>query len=320
MKSKNSPLVGIHHVGIMSAQADATIEFYKSAAGFNVLDIEPLLALPSLSNGAGGGGAFMRGPNAYLRVLNNPLCVAPRTSPAARRPVSLAGVTHVCLQSTRMDTMCEQFESAGATFHAQPVDLGTGFLYAYVRDGDANVIELEGVAPVWDDPTAWIAHVSFTSTNVDRLSDFYSTILDQTVIKSKPVGPSQKIDAISGLKGCMDSSGQHASRSNPTFQPASTAHTRSPDESGYAYVCFETSNLGEAVLKLLDAGATQSSAQADLSGPGHYFCSDPDGNWLLLLSFEFADQKLSISELPDPTIVARMAAQREILNQKALSK
>jgi len=54
--------------------------------------------------------------------------------------VCAAGVTHICLQHQDMRELASRFEAAGATFHAAPVALGTGYEYCYIRDTETNVL------------------------------------------------------------------------------------------------------------------------------------------------------------------------------------
>ena len=136
---------GIHHVALTLANARGAAKFYADAAGFTAVD-NVHLRLPTSANAIEHTDAsWLQAPNAYLRLLEP---TAPPQPPKARREVAEAGIVHVCLQSVDMDNLYQNFARAGASFHAPPVDLGTGFLYSYARDAENNVVELEGVPPV----------------------------------------------------------------------------------------------------------------------------------------------------------------------------
>ena len=81
-----SPFLAINHVGIVAHDVQALAAFYRQAAAF-----KPWPALSALS--LGGTGIALAGPNAGLRFLRG-------DAPPQHRPVSEAGITHVCLQST----------------------------------------------------------------------------------------------------------------------------------------------------------------------------------------------------------------------------
>jgi catechol 2,3-dioxygenase-like lactoylglutathione lyase family enzyme len=306
---------GIHHVGLTLADARETAQFYADAAQFVALNADTL-HIPVGNNVIEiEGASWLQAPNAYLRLLE-PLmsCIseAPRKD---RREVAEAGIVHVCLQSVSIEDLYQKFERAGANFHAPPVDLGTGFLYSYARDNENNVVELEGVPPVWEDTTPWVAHVSFSSADIDRLADFYAKVFGQTAIKSPRFGPSRRMDLVSGMvntefRAAWIPAGNMQIEVIQYFVPPTLANNaeRNLGDVGYSYVCFEVDDMSASIAHLHSLGATQSAALAKLTEPNRYFCADPDGNILLLLSLGTAEREFAISKLPDATVVNRMAA------------
>jgi glyoxylase I family protein len=266
---------------------------------------------------------LLNSSNAYLRLLQPTTLPSPRTD---QRPVAEAGIVHVCLQSPSIDDLYSRFSIANATFHAPPVDLGTGYLYSYARDNEANVVELEGVPPVWGDTAPWVAHVSFSSHDVDRLADFYADIFAHPATKSPRLGPSRRMDAVSGMKdtefkAAWIPAGNMQVEVIQYLNPPTLAHrtSRALSDIGYSYVALEVADLDKAVSHLLAQGAIEADALAHMCTDRQYFCADPDGNILLLVAIDESDQAHSIAALPDPTIVTRMALRREeLLNSKKL--
>ena len=318
MKDSNSVFIGVHHIGLTVVDVDTSARFYATAAGL-VATAEADSRAP-VPKSLDGEHKFLRSLNARLRIMKS--TSARKATP---RPVSDAGITHVCLQSTQMESLYRQFQTAGATFHAPPVELGTGFLYCYARDVEANVVELEGTAPVWDDPTPWIAHVSLTSADVDRLSAFYATLFDQPVIMSPRIGPNPKLDLVSGLTGtefraAWVPAGNMQIEVIRYLQPQTLARSNSPppNDLGYSYLCFEVAEVAAAAACARAAGATQSPDMAQLSGLTHHFCADPDGNILLLMSLDSEHDDFSINALPDPYIASRLNALRTATKRKAV--
>lgn len=321
-----SLIIGIHHIALTVVDAKAAALFYQKAANFQPAPLaDAVLQLPTGDAvGVVDGAGLLRGLNGYLRMLEPSTAIAPR---AEKRPVAEAGIVHACMQSTNIHALYDSFAAAGATFHAPPVDLGTGFLYSYARDVEANVIELEGVPPVWDDTAPWIAHVSFSSHDIDRLAAFYADVLSQSVARSPRLGPHARFDAVSGMqntefRGAWIVAGNLQVEVFQYFVPATTAHRqpRSLAELGYTYVCFEVSDIAAAAALFIRKGAAQSSQLASMSDANHYFCTDPDGNILLLLKISPANQAHSIAGLPDPQIGPRMALRRSEMSQQKTAK
>ncbi len=308
---------GIHHVGLTFANAKMAARFYAAAASLETL-AAPTLALPLDETAIEiNGASLLRGPNAYVRLLEPKHAFTARND---RRPVAEEGIVHLCMQSPSIEDLYAKFKHAGATFHAPPVDLGTGFLYSYARDIENNVVELEGVSPVWEDTTPWIAHVSFSSANIDRLTDFYATVFGRKSIKSPHFGPHARMDLVSGMcntqfRAAWIPAGNMQVEIIQYFEPPTLAlnQTRAMGDIGYSYVCIEVSDLPAAIIRLQSGGAMQSSALAQMSAKNRYFCSDPDGNIILLLCLNEAERGFSISSLSDSQITARMAAKRELL-------
>jgi len=312
---------GIHHVALTLANAREAAKFYKAAAAFTVADTETL-RLPTGEDTVDiVGASWLQAPNAYLRLLEPS---SPPTPRQARREVAEAGIVHVCLQSVSVDNLYQNFERAGASFHAPPVDLGTGFLYSYARDAESNVVELEGVPPVWKDATPWVAHVSFSSADIDRLADFYAKVVNQTATKSPRIGPSRRMDLVSGMahtefRAAWIPAGNMQIEVIQYFVPPTVAITneRTLGDLGYSYVCFEVDDMPAAIQHLRALGATQSAALAKLSEPNRHFCFDPDGNIVLLLLLDTTEREFTISRLPDASIATRMAEKRDALIKKA---
>lgn len=308
---------GIHHVALTVAKAVAAEGFYARAAGMaSAPDVAAALQLEQPPGVA--ASRFLRGSNMHLRLLEakDPIFPAQGTP---RRPVSQAGIVHLCMQSPKVDTVFEAFSSQGADFHGTPVDLGTGFLYCYARDLEQNVVEIEGVPPVWEDPTPWVAHVSFSSHDRDRLADFYAAVLGTTAHKSPDIGPRKAIDAVSGLELTRFKAAWIAGPNIQVeviqyLQPATTEHvgTRRFSDLGYAYVAFEVGDVSHESRRFIAAGASQSTELAALSTPSQCYLADPDGNLLLLLALPEASP-VGLAALPDVDVVARMAATRATL-------
>jgi catechol 2,3-dioxygenase-like lactoylglutathione lyase family enzyme len=299
-------IVGLHHVGLRANDVAASLRFHRAAGSF---DDWPAAQTLGVMPGA-----------QWLRSSNVGLCVMPISGAQQpqRRPVSEAGITHVCLQTPNIGVVRDAFAAAGANFHCPPIDLGTGFLYTYARDLEHNVVEIECVPPVWREVQPWVAHVNIASAELDRLVDFYAAFLQTTPVKSPRLHSDPRLDAIADLR---DVSLRARWLALPNAQielmqyqhPATTAHTgrRDPNAPGFAHIAFEVDDLHAAVRHLRQCGG-----QADEPAPAAFMGTgtDPDGNTLLLLELSAPAQRgASVMSLREPRITQRFAAAREAL-------
>jgi catechol 2,3-dioxygenase-like lactoylglutathione lyase family enzyme len=302
-----SPFLGVHHVALVAHDGPALAAFYARAAGMT-----PWPALAAL--GLDGDAIALAGPNAGLRI------VAGGAAPV-RRPVSEAGFTHLCLQSPGIAPLHAAHAAAGASFHSPLVDLGTGFLYCYARDPEHNVIELEGVAPVWQDATPWIAHVNVACADIARQGAFYSALLDAPLVRSPRLQGDTRLDAIADLPGvalrmAWVAAGNMQIELIHYSQPQAMATTsassrRVPGASGHAYVAFEVERLDAACQHLVHCGGSVSDAP---SARGGVKAADTEGNPLWLLDRHgLAEHKATLAQLAQPDIAARFAAARSAL-------
>jgi catechol 2,3-dioxygenase-like lactoylglutathione lyase family enzyme len=302
-----NPFLGVHHVAIVAHDVPALTAFYTRAAR-----LAPWPALQSLA--LQGEGVALAAPNAGLRILAGggvPL----------RRPVSEAGFTHLCLQSPGIAALRQAHAHAGASFHSPLVDLGTGFLYCYARDIEHNVIELEGVAPVWPDDTPWVAHVNVACADLARQAAFYGALLDTPVARSPRLQDDPRFDQIADLPGValrmawvpahnLQIELIHYSRPEAMATTA-TSGRRTAGAPGHAYVAFEVHSLAAARSHLLHCGG---SVEEAAGATGAIQATDPEGNALWLLDQQWlAEHNASIARLAQPDIAARFTAARGAL-------
>ena len=298
---------GIHHIALAVADLGAAERFHCQAAQLRPVDAAALdLPLP----GGASAARMLAGANCALRLLE---VAADEAGPL--RPVSQAGITHYCLQSVDMKALHASFEGAGASFHSGPVDLGTGFLYCYSRDLEANVIELEGVAPVWEDPRPWFAHVAISSYGLPHLAGFYEAVFGSTAKRSPRLANNRRMDRVAGLPNVALEAAWIPGPNLQVelmqyFEPA-TVQPESPpaaDAPGYSYIALEVDDVQAELARLCRLGAREPQELAHYRRDRLAFCADPEGNLLLLLSIKPAHQALSFAALPDPFIAARLAA------------
>lgn len=303
MSPQSSVVLGIHHIGLTVANLPQAQSFFKQAAQF-----APWRAARQLD--FGGQYTLLCNVNAGLMlsqatVLHDPV----------RRPVCEAGITHICLQTPSIDSVHSALFAAGASFHSDPIDLGTGYLYCYGRDREHNVIELECVAPVWSDPTPWLAHANIATADLDRLIDFYAALLGQTAVLSRRLRDDARLDAIADLTNVQLRmawlpAGNVQIELMQYLEPATTQVTgrRSEGQTGYSHIAFEVTDLPRAVAHLQNIGGSASALPSD---DWCARCKDPDGNsiWLIDLTHAGRDSA-SFQRLGEPRINQRFQSAR----------
>ena len=189
-------VTGIHHVGLSVTDLDRSLAFYEAATSLEAT-VDPPVD-PSASQGR---TATLRGPNCGLELIEYPGA----QEPAAEMPVQGPGITHVCYQSATADNLYGDLLEAGATpvsRGTEPVDLGGyGVYYAYARDPDGIIFEVEHLDRPHFDGDFWIAHVALASTDLDRLVDFYEGLLGMEPARRSDNIHGPQFDAVAGIDG-----------------------------------------------------------------------------------------------------------------------
>ena len=95
-------------------------------------------------------------------------------------PVEGPGFTHICFQCPAPEGLYYKARAAGASAVSlgdDPVDLGGyGVRYAYLRDADATMFEIEQIDEPVRRPDLDRAR-RLVSPDIDRLADFYASVL-----------------------------------------------------------------------------------------------------------------------------------------------
>ncbi len=136
---------GVHHTGISTPDIDRLVDFYCRMFGFR--EVERLTWDGRADVDAVQGLSGSKGVTVMLRLGDTRLELfqfdhpEPEWSPADR-PVSRAGLSHICLAVDDIEDAYRRLMDAGMRFHAPPADLGDGRPLAYGRDPDGNVVEI----------------------------------------------------------------------------------------------------------------------------------------------------------------------------------
>ena len=288
-------VLSVHDVALLAHDPQAALAPFQ-AAGFGV------------TNGA-QGTAWVASPNLFIAVH-------PTTTPlppsAAERAPNDIGIAHVCLQTGNGEALWHTMAADGVAFTAPMTSLGGPIRYAYGRDAEHNLIEIEQVADAPPDPPVWIAHVALVCTDIDRSVDFYATLLGNPPHDRGRFANPRAFKAVTGLDD-VDVSAAWVMADNLTIElwqyhhPVSSRGVRlATDESGYFHIAFEAADL-TIERDRLAAADIASDRYAHWSGNGSLDALsllDPDGNRIVIGQHTPPGDRLSLAGLSAPRLVA----------------
>jgi catechol 2,3-dioxygenase-like lactoylglutathione lyase family enzyme len=210
-----------------------------------------------------------------------------------------------------------RMQDAGGRFPAEPTDLGADILYAYARDPDGNVIELEGLPAADESAPIWAAHVSITTPDIDRAVDFYQRLTGATARRSGRLGPNPKIDQVTGLNGA-EVSGAWLPIGNAQLEfwqyhkpaAANLDRDRSISDPGYSHFAFEVDDLAGDRARAEQLGMAFQGEPITMGGISATYGRDPDGVVVEFIQFHDRGRSLSVAAFPDSAIVARVEQAR----------
>lgn len=304
----------IHSVGLTVGDLEASIAFYCTEESYELIENFDLVnnsatqAMYGVSQPE-GKGALLRGPGGFLELtqLNGS-----RDAKTDSRRVYDAGIRHVCIRTRDANELFDHFDNAGATWHARPTDLGTGLDYAYLRDLEGNLFEIEGL-PMMPPGVMkpWFDHVALATPDINRLITFYEALTETEGSRRESYGPGKKFDTVTGLDGAVFEGAWilfGVSRielwqyDNPKTKPK---QDRSADEIGWSHLCLEVDDLDAERTRLSKLGVEfLTDNQTGLMGRSTVI-RDVDGNFIKLLQVSSDRPDLSVDNL----------SSRPILNQ-----
>ena len=289
----------VHHVGIQSPPRRTGPLADLSAA----LPLEPCEALDL----GGAPSALLAGPNAFIDWHE-----ASDDEQRSDRAINAPGIAHLCLQGRDGGALRTGMEEAGTRFFAQPVELGTGFSYAYARAADGRLLELEASPVLPDQPSAWFAHLALISERADELASFYAAILDAPLVAGGRFCNNALMDSMAALEG-VDVEIWWV-KSSPISLEFFRYHAPGGGERGrgiaaYSHLGIEVADLSDAVEQVLVHGGSQDSAVTVGADGSSAWMRDPDNNLLRLVQLN--DARRSVASLAFPEILSQASAARE---------
>ena len=287
-------ITGVHAVGLAASEPEAALATFGAAVPLERVD--------------GLGGLLARGLNLHLTVEQASAAVP-------LRAVHQAGLAHICVQQRDMGRLRPALEGAGVAFLSPPVDLGTGYLYAYGRTPDGVLLETEAAPFAPAELDGWFGHIALVTSDLERLAGFYADWLGRPRPAPMRLRGSRRYAAVTGLDG-VDVLAAWVSGLNLTLEfwrylnPATFTEARPEDAPGWTHVTFESDDVVGDVARAAALGA-EVEAPAALAREGEVArLRDPDGNRMRLVCLNEEHAHLSVARLPCPDVLARVQAAR----------
>ncbi len=312
---------GIHHIALVVQDFDAVLPYYADAAGLRRLPDEAAHALGLDYAGATNPDGspidhhLLAGPNGYLNILS-----PRRQSPAPRSevdPINRPGIRHFCVQNHDCLILEKAVLGSGGSLIAPPLDLGTGNQYAYARDPEGNIMEIEGLpyAPA-EEPT-WMGHIAIVTRDMDAAIAFYSPLFGSALQNRGRFGPGPQFDRMGALadtqiEGAWLPAGNMLLELWQFHKPEypSEKAQRGFLDAGYSHICLETDHLEEDATRLVELSGELITGIMENDAARSTFARDPQGNIIELLEMRTSHGPLSIAALPKPDVCAGIDAGR----------
>ncbi len=292
---------GIHHTGLSVKDLDAAVSYYCTGGAFRDIARYACPKTACMEAGMQGEAALLRGPTGYLELMHFPDNIGAQIRPF---DVHEQGIRHVCLQDRDVTPFFDRHVEAGASWHARPAGLGTGALYAYIRDPEGNILELEGLP--WSSSEGvrpWYAHTALVTPDIDRLSAFYETLTGISCHRRGAFGPNSMLDTVAGLKG-VELKGawiklpvgviEMWEYTAPTTLPA---ERKSLSDLGWNHLSFEVDDLQAAAQHVNQITTAPVSSIIETEMAQSLYTRDPDGNRIELFKLKASHSDLSVHAL-----------------------
>ncbi len=296
--NNTSTVKGINSISLSVSDLSRSVAFYKQAMSLENTQQYKIKKRVKIEKKSGikhasREVALLKAPNGQLELIQFD---APKNRPLSKMPIQGPGITHICYQSAVSNSIYNKSKTAGATIVSRgsaPIDRGYGIHYAYIRDTDNIMFEVEQFEkPSFTEPV-WLGHVAIVTPDIDRLVAFYKQLLgSEPINRIDNIKNSPKLNDIGNmdslrLRGAWFKVGNMLLEmwqfENPkTPMPTQTA---SFTQIGYHKIAFEVSDIQSDYKRLSALGVNFLSAPVAHESGWVVFLRDCDGNLLSLQQF-----------------------------------
>ena len=292
LQKDDGPVVrGISYIGISVSDIDRTAAYFTGAGGLHEVDRSDLrgVALDRIA------GKKISAKTVTLRSNSGQIRLMQFDRPAAGAqaagvvPVQGPGITHVCFQSPDSKPIFPKFVAAGARPLSRTGDLvqlrpDVPVKYAYLRDADGTMIEIEQLLLDNLPFDHRMRHVAIASLDIDRTIAFYTAVLGKAPRERRSNLVNKTLDVTANIDDLKLDVGWFQVGNleleiweylNPAPIPA--AEARPLEALGHNMIVFDVSDPAVALNRLEDAGGLRVAAPSAMDGGQIAFGRDPDG-------------------------------------------
>jgi catechol 2,3-dioxygenase-like lactoylglutathione lyase family enzyme len=285
------PHLGIRAIDISVADIDAAIDWYRPVLPLSELRrfAIPRAAFGTELAGIGEGEvqvAVLATPTTLLHFMQFPSSGRESEPP----PVTGPGYTHMCIQSAATDPALGKLMAQGLRMVSRcderGVDLGGyGVRYAYGRDREGRMLEVE----ILDRPSrgdlGWLTHIANVAHDHSAMMAFYARLLGKQPYRTTAQADRKTLDEIAGIDGIGILGGWLRVRNldievwNFT-SPATPApqERRRLNDIGYGAFALEVTDLDAEMRRLGALGIELVGPEVDFGGWRTRYAADPEGN------------------------------------------
>jgi catechol 2,3-dioxygenase-like lactoylglutathione lyase family enzyme len=304
-----STIKGMHHVGVAVSDIEKSLAFYQSTTSITRLDRDRLSGfLPESPMKS----AVLKAPNGHLQIMQ-----FEGDADIAEVPVEGPGVTHLCFQSPAEDALFKKLiehKATSVSIGEPPIDLaGQGVHYAYARDADNIMYEVEQLdKPPFEGPI-WLAHIALATPDLDRSVAFYRNLLGVETYRHANKVTGARFDEVTGIKDVrLRVAWFNTGNMVLEIWQFVTPKTQQPSaplpfsKIGFNKFALEVGDLEAECQRLRTMGVELLNEPCEENGVTEVYARDPDGNLFSLLEISsdevpsVADLK-QISWLPSPS-------------------
>lgn len=144
-------MLNLHHVGLATHNIDRAVEFYCTHFGGKVVkefqwksgnvEFNARLGLPD----SAGQIVLIEFGGSRLEIFE--FSIPEREVQNSRPQVCNPGFTHICFETEDCYADYDRLKNAGVEFHAPPLLMPAGGIFAYARDLDGNIVEILQAPP-----------------------------------------------------------------------------------------------------------------------------------------------------------------------------
>lgn len=311
LSAAEQPYLGIRNLSLTVRDIDAMIAWYGAVLPLGEVRRETVSAGefgPELLTRPDGEVeiALLSVPTGFLQLMRFSEGLEP---PTEALPVIGPGYTHMCLQSPQsqaaLPVMLRQGLRLVSRCDEQGVDIGGyGVRYAYGRDREGRMLEVEHLDRPQRGERGWVTHLANVVHDLDAMLAFYTALTGSEPYRTIEQAGRPTLDDVAGIDDIAIRGGWFRV-SNMEIEVWQYNRPRTPapigrrrlDEVGYNAIAFECADLDREMARLNKLGIEITGPEIMLGGWRTRYAADPEGNLFAVQQRVTAPPRQSVAGL-----------------------